>query len=181
MPIEVLYIIPLLAVCGFVLGWILVWQKKSARFPSQQSTDSYAVVAPALADRQSAASGTIQQTIELVSSALSNQQKLIEKLTGEDSGVAVQINELKTRLTDLQKEFDVVASENLTLRASAKKNSLEKTSTLTLAALAGDQSIDAPHRDTDRIDTAILLRLSDTQEINLEDTHEIDRDTMRRT
>ncbi len=63
----------------------------------------------------------IEKTISLVTSALSSQQKTIETITGKDVGYSHQLSNLKQKLIELQREYDMVISENYSLRARVKK------------------------------------------------------------
>ncbi len=63
----------------------------------------------------------IEKTISLVTSALSTQQKTIETVMGKDTGYSYQLTELKDKLVELQREYDMVISENYSLRARVKK------------------------------------------------------------
>jgi hypothetical protein len=65
--------------------------------------------------------GEIENIISLVSAALSNQQKIIETFKGKDDTVSGELNNLKSKLHELQQEYDIVTSENYSLRARIGK------------------------------------------------------------
>ena len=63
----------------------------------------------------------IEKTIKQVSTVLSTQQEIIEHFKGKDSHLESELEDLKNKLKDLQKEYDITISENYSLRAHIKK------------------------------------------------------------
>jgi hypothetical protein len=133
MPIELLYIIPILAIV--VLGFLLVMnaQKRSAQGAQQQAGAPGA--APSgkqpgdtkfLAAQKSTEErlNEYEQTIAQINKSLSNQHKVIEKFQEENVSYNDQIEQLQAKLRELHKEYDIVISENYSLRAKVK--SLQK-------------------------------------------------------
>jgi septal ring factor EnvC (AmiA/AmiB activator) len=133
MPIELLYIIPILAVVA--LGFLLVMnaQKRSMEGAQQQ------MAAPAatpmgklpgdtkfLAAQKSTEErlNEYEQTIAQINKSLSNQHMVIEKFQEENVSYNDQIEKLQAKLRELHKEYDIVISENYSLRAKVK--SLQK-------------------------------------------------------
>lgn len=118
MPIEVLFIIPVVAISLFVLIIILSVQKKKAAASVDkiaQTVERYNSGSP-----QGEESLGMDKTIDLVSKALSNQQKIIEGFQGKDSTVESELKEMKNRLLEMQNEYDIMMSENYTLKAKLR-------------------------------------------------------------
>lgn len=133
MPIELLYIIPILAVVA--LGFLLVMnaQKRSMEGVQQQT----AIPTPTptgklpgdtkfLAAQKSTEErlNEYEQTIAQINKSLSNQHMVIEKFQEENVSYNDQIEKLQAKLRELHKEYDIVISENYSLRAKVK--SLQK-------------------------------------------------------
>jgi septal ring factor EnvC (AmiA/AmiB activator) len=65
-----------------------------------------------------------EQTIAQINKSLSNQHMVIEKFQEENVSYNDQIEKLQAKLRELHKEYDIVISENYSLRAKVK--SLQK-------------------------------------------------------
>ena len=65
-----------------------------------------------------------ERTVASINKALFNQQKVIEKFQEENSTYNSEIDNLKKKLREMHKEYDIVVSENYSLRA--KFNTLAK-------------------------------------------------------
>jgi hypothetical protein len=63
----------------------------------------------------------IEMTINRVSDVLSSQQKIIQDVVGKDAGRESGLADLKEKLRELQNEYDIVISENYSLRSRLKK------------------------------------------------------------
>ena len=120
----------------------------------------------------------IENTIRLVSTALSNQQKIIENFQGKDVALENEHNSLKQKLQELQKEYDITISENYSLRARLNKAGKEVTEPLPEEEEFSEDT-DAIERskvlnkkifdDSHKIDRTKSSELDDTSEINLAD------------
>ena len=130
MSIELLYIIPIIAVVIFALSISYISQKRSITSEQEKQLDAEV--------RQFNDGNFISQgrttesrldefdlTIASINKALGNQQKVIEKFQEENSKYNGDIDILKKKLRELHKENDIVVSENYSLRA--KYNNLVKT------------------------------------------------------
>jgi len=62
----------------------------------------------------------IEKTVKMVSEALSEQQKIIQGFKGKDYDYESELSNLKTRLMSLEREYDIVLSENYSLRARVR-------------------------------------------------------------
>lgn len=130
MSIELLYIIPVVALSFLIVINIVVRQRSNDRKKRSDAhlheqveqfnvgkIDSGAENPPVPESRL----GEIEKTIALVSQALSNQQQLIEGYRGPTIGYSSEMETLKVRLGELQKEYDIILSENYSLRAKIRK------------------------------------------------------------
>ncbi len=120
MPIEVLFVIPVVAVSLLVLIIILSVQKKRESRPAvdkiTQNVELYNS-----GDLQNSNNPEMVKTIDLVSRALSNQQKIIEGFQGKDGAVEQELKEMKSKLLEIQNEYDIIMSENFTLKAKLRE------------------------------------------------------------
>jgi hypothetical protein len=133
MPIELLYIIPILAVVA--LGFLLVMnaQKRSMEgVPQQMAAPAATPMGKLPGDTKFLAAqksteerlNEYEQTIAQINKSLSNQHMVIEKFQEENVSYNDQIEKLQAKLRELHKEYDIVISENYSLRAKVK--SLQK-------------------------------------------------------
>jgi hypothetical protein len=133
MSIELLYIIPILALAVLVFLLIINVQKRSqagiqpergALFlgeePKPQGDTRFFAARKSTEDRLN----EYEQTIVEINKSLSNQNKVIEKFRDENSSHNEEVDILKAKLRELHKEYDIVISENYSLRAKVK--SLQK-------------------------------------------------------
>lgn len=63
----------------------------------------------------------LERSISVVTKSITNQQKVIDRFKREKIDYSCEINELKDKLRELYKEYDIVLSENYSLRAKMKK------------------------------------------------------------
>ena len=101
MPIELLWLVPILAVAVFVFIQILFWQQKRATGGMETLVRDYNA---GRAEGTPVTSGDkrlmeLEGSILLVSAALSNQQRLIEGYQGKDTHIESELNALKKRLS----------------------------------------------------------------------------------
>ncbi len=124
--IEFLWIIPIVAFAFFIFIVQLLSQKKEvkhdlshevvqfnlgAHFNTQSNSEERA------ADRLT----QLEKAIASVTESISAQQRLIEQFHRDNTGYTEEINELKNKLRELYKEYDIILSENYSLRAKLKK------------------------------------------------------------
>jgi archaellum component FlaC len=129
MSIELLYIVPIIALSLLLFFNLLARQKKSlTRSHDESLVREVEAFNVGMGDNRTgvrqppeARIGDIEKTITLVSQRLSSQQKLIDGFQGSNRGYASEIDGLKSRLLDLQKEYDITLSENYSLRAKMRK------------------------------------------------------------
>lgn len=122
MSIELLYIIPIIALVVFTFVVSLLSQKrgvavegnKSMAVQVQQFNDGKFIPADGSAHVKL---DEFEQTISSFNDTLSNQQKVIEKFNRENNTYNIEIDRLKNQLRELHKEYDIVVSENFSLRA----------------------------------------------------------------
>jgi hypothetical protein len=135
MSIELLYILPIIALVIFAFSVSYIAQKRSdyleegkqlamevrqfndGKFISQERTTE-------------ARLDEFELTISSINKALANQQKVIENFQAENTKYNGEIGQLKKKLRELHKEHDIVVSENYSLRAKYNhlvKNAAEDT------------------------------------------------------
>ncbi len=133
MPIELLYIVPILALAALVFLLVFNAQKRSdaANIPHAGPVASVPGGKPTGDTRFLAAQRSTEerlneyeQTIAQINKSLSTQQQVIEKFQEENSSSSNEIQKLNAKLRELHKEYDIVISENYSLRAKVK--SLQK-------------------------------------------------------
>ncbi len=157
MSIELLWIIPIVAAALLVLIIVLTIQEKknttrvgSGKLDLKREVDEYnrGLNNNSLSDASESRLIKIENTIQLVSTTLSSQQQIIENYKGKDSTFAQEFNELKHKLRELQQEYDLIISENYTLRA--RLNKIEQKSSI-------DNTINDSEKDnTYQSDTDII-------------------------
>lgn len=99
----------------------------------------------------------IESTIQLVSTALSNQQKMIENFQGKDDTLENELNDLKEKLKEIQREYDITISENYSLRA--RLNKVEKGKDKILNSRSNTSSKSNISEDTDTIEVSKVLNM----------------------
>lgn len=147
MPIELLYIIPILALAVLVFLGVMNAQKRSMGAAQQQMAAPTATPTGRLpGDTKFLAAqksteerlDEYEKTIAQINKSLSNQHMVIEKFQEENVSYNDQIEKLQAKLRELHKEYDIVISENYSLRAKVKslQNKIE-------AGTAGPDMVDA--------------------------------------
>ena len=129
MSIELLYIIPIIALVAFTFIISFFAQKRSAEQQQnknlvrevQQFNEGKLITAQRSTDERL---DDFERTVASINKALFNQQKVIEKFQEENSTYNSEIDNLKKKLREMHKEYDIVVSENYSLRA--KFNTLAK-------------------------------------------------------
>lgn len=129
MSIELLYIVPIIALVAFTFIISFFAQKKSAQqllakklaVEVQQFNEGKLIGSQKNAEERL---DDFEKTITSINKALSNQQKVIEKFQQENSSYNGEIDNLKKKLREMHKEYDIVVSQNYSLRA--KFNALAK-------------------------------------------------------
>jgi chromosome segregation ATPase len=125
MPIELLYIVPIVALALFVLFFVQKMMREDiaqARVPAKKPLGDTKFL-----DAQKSTEERLSEfeaTISSINKALNDQQAVIGKYQTENSTYNEEIEKLRSKLRDLHKEYDIVISENYSLRAKVK--SLQK-------------------------------------------------------
>jgi hypothetical protein len=129
MSIELLYIVPIIALVAFTFIISFFAQKRSAEQERdkklvkevQQFNEGKLITTQRSTDERL---DDFERTVTSINKALFNQQKVIEKFQQENSTYNGEIDNLKKKLREMHKEYDIVVSENYSLRA--KFNTLAK-------------------------------------------------------
>jgi len=119
MPIEVLYIVPILALAFLAYRLVLAAQKRSETVGVPGGVP-HGTMPRSTEDRLN----EYERTIAQINSTLAAQQKTIERSREQNSTSSSEIEKLTASLRELHKEYDIVISENYSLRAKVK--SLQK-------------------------------------------------------
>jgi chromosome segregation ATPase len=128
MPIEILYIFPIVSLAIFVFILIYYHQKKNIKLPQRIASD-FAVYQKLFDDAKNLFNqneipkeklNKYESTLEQINKSLSKQHDILEKIQEENINYKYQIEKLKSKLSELQKEYDIVISENYSLRAKIK-------------------------------------------------------------
>jgi chromosome segregation ATPase len=125
MPIEILYIIPILAVAFLIYRLVLNAQKRTEAGGTSAPAAGAGAQAGDTRSQQALRStedrlNEYEQTIAQINRTLSIQQKVVEKFQEENTSCTGEIEKLNSQLRELHKEYDIVISENFSLRAKAK-------------------------------------------------------------
>lgn len=190
MSIELLWIIPIVSAAFAIFTIVINLQKRDENETDtfdfrdlRQEVDEFnsGMVVDLKAPVASAEKrlSKIESTIQLVSTALSNQQKVIENFQGKDDTLENELNNLKEKLIELQNEYDITISENYSLRAHLNKveKERERRRSSSGATAKGDMS-----QDTDAIEISKVLnmkiyeedrKLDPSKPSELDDTSEI--------
>lgn len=181
--IELLWIIPAVAFAFFIFLLIYFAQKREEQAElSQEVTRFNTGVFPV--NPTNSVSGTdrlsqLEQAISSVTDSLSIQQRAIEQVHKDSSSHNGEVSELKRKLRELYKEYDIVLSENYLLKAKVKKlqgtqdDGMQKTE-----QPPEEQSVPEPPPVEEQLFSKVDLKLyEDTRTMNLavlDDTSEID-------
>lgn len=124
MSIEILYLLPIVAFSTFLFV-ILVYrqnqknktgQRPSAFAPKPSAAEN------ALATRNAESRlKEIEETTTQITAALSSHQQVVSRFTEENDFYKKELGALKSKLREIQKEYDIVLSENYSLRARVHK------------------------------------------------------------
>jgi septal ring factor EnvC (AmiA/AmiB activator) len=124
MPIELLYLIPIVALALFVLVFL---QKKIAASESDTAPSAPQGKKPMgdtkfLAAQRSTEErlSEFESMIASINKAINDQQSVIGKYQTEGTTYNEEIEKLRAKLRELNKEYDIVISENYSLRAKVK-------------------------------------------------------------
>jgi chromosome segregation ATPase len=181
MYIQLLYIIPIIAL-GLLIPLVIITQQRNKQQKKEQldlevQDFNQGFTAAPIFQRTMPESriNEIEKTIGLVSQTLSSQQKIIERFQGTNSQYTEDVDRMKSRLRELQKEYDILLSENYSLRAKVRKLNEQIDE-----RAAGRQDDPAPSRDPSEDERREVQRknlLGDTEVIYgpvFDDTREID-------
>jgi hypothetical protein len=129
MSIELLWLIPVIAAAFLVPIIVFSHQKKPHGTEFDRNSQNLAReveryneggLPPSSGPAEKRLS-EIEVTINRVSQALSSQQQIIKSVAGKDAGHDTDVLDIKEKLHELQREYDIVISENYSLRSRIKK------------------------------------------------------------
>mgnify|MGYP000703100723 CR=1 FL=1 len=190
MFIELLWLIPVMAAALFLPIIIFAGPRRTSEKNIDRHTKNLAreverfnegdISAPSPAAERRLSE--IELTINRVSDVLSSQQKIIREAMGKDAGRDTELLDIKEKLRELQREYDIVISENYSLRARLKKLMDKRAAASAAAAPSAADEIRGPgdidkgqYRSNMQLydDTRMLRQsdLNDTSEIELSQLH----------
>jgi septal ring factor EnvC (AmiA/AmiB activator) len=126
MHIELLYIIPIVALALFVLVFLQKKGEGTGAPPSATKGKKPLGDTKFLAAQKSTEErlSEFESMISSINKAINDQQSVIGKYQTESTTYNEEIEKLRSKLRELHKEYDIVISENYSLRAKVK--SLQK-------------------------------------------------------
>jgi chromosome segregation ATPase len=98
----------------------------------------------------------LEKAISAVTDSINNQQNVIDDFKREKIDCTVEINDLKEKLRELYKEYDIVVSENYSLRAKLKKLNENK----------NEQGIELPEQEP-KIMTNDVSKVTDVNDVEV--------------
>jgi septal ring factor EnvC (AmiA/AmiB activator) len=131
MPIELLWLIPIIALSAFLFWVAIAAQKRSGTGNSPSDTMANEVMlfnsgktpppsAGHVTDIAQKRLSEIEGKLSTLSGSMTDQQQIIEQFKKEATASTHEISDLKRKLSELHKEYDLVLSENYSLRAKVK-------------------------------------------------------------
>jgi septal ring factor EnvC (AmiA/AmiB activator) len=123
MSIELLWIIPIVAFSFFI--FLLIYNAtKDQDNPYKDLSREVARFNNGIVQQLPITSEKrleeLEKAILSVNESIANQQKLMDQVNLENSSNNSEIEELRKKLRELQREYDIVTSENYSLRAKIK-------------------------------------------------------------
>jgi len=129
--IEMLWIIPIFSFTVFIGLVIFFAQKKTLQTDLKKEVISFnsgEAVRIVSHKNPDVRLEELEKAISGVTNSITTQQKVLDRFKRENNECTSEINDLKDKLRDLYKEYDIVLSENYSLRAKMKKLLGSKTS-----------------------------------------------------
>lgn len=124
MQIELLWIIPIVSFTVFIGIVIYFAQKKSLNTDLKKEVINFNSGATVRNMNHRSHDGRIdelEKAISYVTNSISSQQSVLDKFKHDNKDATSELNDLKDKLRELYKEYDIVLSENYSLRAKMKK------------------------------------------------------------
>ena len=123
--IEFLWIVPVVAFAFFLFMVQLFAQRREDRQDLSKEVarfnTGFEVATPAVPEQGSERLSQLERAIASVTESLSAQQRAIEQFHRDNTNYTGEISDLKNKLRELYKEYDIILSENYSLRAKVKK------------------------------------------------------------
>ena len=188
--IEFLWIIPVVAFAFFIFMIQLLAQKKEDRHDLSKEVAQFNTgihsPEPASSEQGSDRLSQLERAIASVTDSISAQQRAIEQFHRDNTSYTGEINDLKHKLRELYKEYDIILSENYSLRAKVKKlqDSREETNEEQEASIPSTQALPPEVSPDPKFSSKVDLKLyEDTRTLNLaflDDTSEVDLSDLSR-
>ncbi|MBN1602578.1 MAG: hypothetical protein JW915_13300 [Chitinispirillaceae bacterium] len=180
MQIELLWIIPIVSFAFFIFLLIYFAQKNNPEQPYSdlakevnRFNNGY-IEKMAVQEKPDSRLNELEKSILSLTDSLSHQQRVIDGFQQSNAANQSEVNELQQKLRDIHKEYDIVVSENYSLKATVKKlkgKNSDSQNTPVSSMIAGESTDLAVHSKNS-------LRLYEDNHLlnsnSLEDTSEID-------
>jgi Mg2+ and Co2+ transporter CorA len=183
MQIELLWIIPIVSFAFFVFLLIYFAQKNSPGQPYSELVkevnrfNNGYVDKNVVQEKPDNRLNELEKSILSLTDSITRQQRVIDGFQQSNAANQSEAKELRQKLKDIYKEYDIVVSENYSLKATVKKlkdHKSDGTDSTVSSAITENSSEFASNNNNNRNN----LRLyEDTRLLNsnsLEDTSEID-------
>jgi GTPase involved in cell partitioning and DNA repair len=180
MQIELLWIIPIVSFAFFVFLLIYFAQKNNPEQPYRDLAkevnrfNNGIVDKKVVIEKPDSRLNELEKSIFTLTDSITNQQRVIDGFQQSNVANQTEMKDLRQKLRDIYKEYDIVVSENYSLKATVKKLKDQKSE----GTAHADNSPLTYENDPEPNSNRSNLRLyEDTRLLNansLEDTSEID-------
>lgn len=157
-PIYVLWVVPILAfgVFLFLVAWFAEKRSAHGEKGPAAAREPSVVEDEARSPSPESRIGEIEGRLGSLTSQLEGQREDVARFQRESLGYQAEVSRLRTQLESLQDEYDLVSSENYTLRAQIK----QLQSRLASQRKGPGPSSDEPEVDRKMYDDTRLMRES---------------------
>lgn len=180
MQIELLWIIPIVSFAFFIFLLIYFAQKNNPEQPYSdlakevnRFNNGY-VEKKTVQEKPDSRLNELEKSILSLTDSISHQQRVIDGFQQSNAANQSEVNELRQKLREIHKEYDIVVSENYSLKATVKKLK-DKNSESQNVSVSPMITVESP--DPAGNSKNSLRLYEDTRLLNsnsLEDTSEID-------
>jgi uncharacterized coiled-coil protein SlyX len=181
MQIELLWIIPIVSFAFFIFLLIYFAQKNNPEQPYRDLAKEVNRFNNGIVDTKVAIEkpdsrlNELERSIFTLTDSITHQQRVIDGFQQSNVANQTEMKELRQKLRDIYKEYDIVVSENYSLKATVKKLKDQKSESP--AHTDSSLSLESNPESTINSNRANLRLYEDTRLLNansLEDTSEID-------
>jgi Mg2+ and Co2+ transporter CorA len=127
MQIELLWIIPIVSFAFFIFLLIYFAQKNNPEHPYSDLTkevnrfNTGYFEKKSIQEKPDSRLNELEKSILSLTDSITHQQRIIDGFQQSNAANQSEVNELRQKLRDIHKEYDIVVSENYSLKATVKK------------------------------------------------------------